>query len=396
LDIALVNNDYPPFIFGGIGNFIFELAKGLSRKGVNVHIITGYSEPLNSIGTNRFQRYTEHNIDVLRYPYPSIAPRHTFFQIWNYKRIINTLQKLDVDLVHGQSGSTYPLVRRLVKDTPVLTTFHGSALSDRTASVQSIFQGGTLDDFSKFFLGYPAWHFSYKKELKYSTAAVAVSKTLKSELIKEMGHEFSQKIRCIYNGVDIKSLDKQYNSINTGDVESDEVILFAGRLYWRKGAINVLKIAHLLQKKGSKFTIRVHGTGPLYDKMQGYIKSHSLKNITLYGFTPKDQLLASMKKCKYVLIPSLYEACPMTLLECMCLGKIPLMLKLPFSDELSQQGKYGVLGNGVENLTDRLIALKATNSVDEFSKQIQRYARENFNMDNIAGTYLEAYRDLCR
>jgi len=39
----------------------------------------------------------------------------------------------------------------------------------------------------------------------------------------------------------------------------------------------------------------------------------------------------------------MHEACPMVLLESMCLGKIPLMPRLPFSSELTDGGKYGIL-----------------------------------------------------
>jgi glycosyltransferase involved in cell wall biosynthesis len=69
-----------------------------------------------------------------------------------------------------------------------------------------------------------------------------------------------------------------------------------------------------------------------------------------------------MRHCKCVAIPSIYEACPMILLESMCLGKIPLMLELPFSSELTEDGKYGIPADGAKSLTERLITLENTNS----------------------------------
>ena len=138
----------------------------------------------------------------------------------------------------------------------------------------------------------------------------------------------------------------------------------------------------------------MHGTGPLANKMQEYIRSLGLKNIKLRGFTTRSQLMKSMRYCKFVAIPSMYEACPMILLESMCLGKIPLMLKLPFSSELTEGGKYGILAEGVESLTDKLITLKNTHSLNQLSNSIRMFARNVYNMDKVTAKYIEMYRDV--
>jgi len=394
MEVVLINHDYPPFIFGGVGTFMHELAKGLSRKGVKVHVITGYHEPISSIGNFGFQRNTEGEIDVLRFSYPSIPPRHTVFQVWNLKKILKIIQSLDVDIIHGQCGATYPALPNLKRKAPVLVTFHTSPMMEKITSAQSIFRGGSFKDFWTYLVGYPAYHFTFLKELQYSDTAVTVSRALKSEILAEMGEKYEEKIQCIHNGIDIQSLDKEYEEAGTDIAESEETILFAGRLFWRKGALNMIKMAYLLQKNKTKFKIIVHGTGPLFNKMREYISSLKLKNIELRGFTTKPQLMKSMRHCKFVAIPSIYEACPMILLESMCLGKIPLMLKLPFSSELTEGGKYGILADGVKSLTDRLITLENTHSLSQLSNNIRMFARNVYNMDKVTSKYIEVYRDL--
>jgi glycosyltransferase involved in cell wall biosynthesis len=394
MEVALINNDYPPYIFGGIGTFVHELAKGLSRKGVKVHVITGYHEPLSSTGNFGFQRNSEGEIDVLRFAYPSIPPRQTVFQVWNLKKIMKTIQSLDLDIIHGQCGSTYPALPNLKRKAPVLITFHTSPMMEKIMSAQSIFRGGSPADFWKFLIGYPAWYLTYRMELQYSDAAVTVSRALKSEILTEMGEKYAEKIQYIHNGIDLQSLDKEYEEAGTGITESEETILFAGRLFWRKGALNVIRMAYLLQKNKTKFKIVVHGTGPLANKMRKYISSLGLKNIELRGFTTKPQLMKSMRHCKFVAIPSMYEACPMILLESMCLGKIPLMLKLPFSCELTEGGKYGILGDGVKSLANQLINLVDSRSLSRLGNDIRIFARNNYNIDNLSSKYIEAYRNL--
>jgi len=394
MEVVLLNHDYPPFIFGGVGTFMHELAKGLSRNGVKVHVITGYNEPIRSMGSFGFQRSTENEIDVLRFSYPNIPPRHTVFQVWNIKKILKVIQGLDVDIIHGQCSATYPALPLLRREAPVVVTFHTSPMMAKITSAQSIFRGGSFRDFWTYLVGYPAYHFAFLKELQGSDAAVTVSRALKSEILTEMGEKYGDKIRYIHNGVDIRSLDKEYIEAETGAAESEETILFAGRLFWLKGALNIIMMAYLLQKHKTKFKIIVHGIGPLFNKMRDYISALRLKNIELSGFATRRQLMKSMRQCTFVAIPSIYEACPMILLESMCLGKIPLMLKLPFSSELTDDGKYGILADGVKGLTDRLITLENTHSLIQLSNSIRTFARRVYDMDKVTSKYIELYRNL--
>lgn len=396
MHVLLLSNEYPPFIIGGIGTFAKGLAQGLSKTGVKVTVITGYptSNILhlnNTQGKPSFWK-DEDGVTVIRFPYPDLPPRHTMFQLANLKRLRKTIEDVNPDVIHGQSGSTYPTSCILKDLAPLAVTFHTSPKVEKNLSTYSLLRGGSRSDFLTYLVGYPAWHFTFKKELQYSDAAVTVSRALKSELLEEMGERHTEKIRFIHNGVDIQSLDKEYEEAGTDIVESEKAILFAGRLFWRKGPLNMIRLAYLLQKKKTNFTIIMHGTGPLANKMQEYIRSLGLKNIKLRGFTTRSQLMKSMRYCKFVAIPSMYEACPMILLESMCLGKIPLMLKLPFSSELTEGGKYGILAEGVESLTDKLITLKNTHSLNQLSNSIRMFARNVYNMDKVTAKYIEMYR----
>jgi glycosyltransferase involved in cell wall biosynthesis len=243
-------------------------------------------------------------------------------------------------------------------------------------------------------LGYPAWNLTYRKELQYSNKAVSVSMSLKDELLEEMGERYEKKILTIHNGINMETLDKEYEQAGSSIQESENTILFAGRLIWRKGALNIVKMASLLKEKKSRLKIIVHGTGPLFNQMQTIIQSQKLDNIDLKGFTTRAQLIRSMKLCKFVAIPSVYEACPMILLEGMSLGKIPLMLNLPFSLELTKNGKYGILANNLEGLTDRLIELNNQHDLHRISYEIRVFARSSYDVKNTVHKYLDVYREL--
>jgi glycosyltransferase involved in cell wall biosynthesis len=218
--------------------------------------------------------------------------------------------------------------------------------------------------------------------------------SLKTDLVKEMGNKYEDKILTIHNGVNIDMLDREFEQAETSIERCQNIILFAGRLFWRKGALNIIEIASLLQKKQSTFKILVHGDGPLYNVMQKAIQSRGLTNIELKGFTKREQLIKSIKCCRFIAIPSLYEACPMILLEGMCLGKIPLMLRLPFSLELTGNGKYGILADNLEELTERLICLNKKGDLKKLSDDIRIFARKSYDFKETVQKYLRIYSEL--
>ena len=275
MHVLLLSNEYPPFIIGGIGTFMKGLAQGLSKTGVKVTVITGYPTSnilrLNDTKEKHSFRKDEDGVTVIRFPYPDLPPRHTMFQLANLKRLRKTIEEINPDVIHGQSGSTYPLSCVLKDLAPLAVTFHTSPEVEKNLVAYSLLRGGSRSDFLTYLLGYPAWSFTFRKELDHSTTAVAVSRSLKSDLLNEMGEAYDKKILCIHNGVDLETLKKEYES-EPGLEESSDTILFAGRLFWRKGALNLIKMAYFLQKNKTKFKIIVHGAGPLFYKMQEYIE----------------------------------------------------------------------------------------------------------------------------
>lgn len=392
MKIAFLTHEYPPFIFGGIGGSVRNLAAGLSRLGVKVTVLSGFPVSHSGIGVSR---EVDSGVTILRFPYPNIPPHHVVFQLANLKKMQHVIQEEAPDVIHGQSGSSFPALLSLKGYAPFIVTFHASPLMEKITSTQSILRGGSLTDLRTYVIGYPAESFVYKKEFQRSDLSIAVSDTLKSELLAEMGQKYHDKTRFVYNGVNLEKLDKEYQEAENRVDEEWGVILFAGRLYWRKGALNIVRMAYLLQKQGSKCKILVHGTGPLFKKMQSEIRFFGLRNIELKGFTSRKHLMISMRLCKFVAVPSMYEACPMTLLEGMCLGKIPLMLNKPFASELTEGGKYGVLANDIRSLTHELMGLEDDEDLNRFSNKIRAFARSKYDVNETARKYSQVYNELC-
>jgi glycosyltransferase involved in cell wall biosynthesis len=316
------------------------------------------------------------------------------FQLVNYKQLSKTVESLDANIVHGQSGSTFPVLLSLKHLLPVVVTFHSSPRLQMISSLKSLTRGGSIQDFFTYDLGYPVWKYTFKKEFQESTANVAVSETLMSELSQEIG-DGRKSFLCIRNGVDLEMLDNAWENVRSNE-ENDPVILFGGRLFWNKGVFNLLRLAYLLQKRPNlNLRIAIYGSGPLYQTILHEIQRLGLTNVELKPFATRTEFISSMKRAMFVAVPSFYEACPMVLLECMCMGKIPLLFNVPFAREFTQDGKYGILANSVQDMVKKVESLRHSGYIDKLGSEIRSFSRKNYSINVTASRYELLYKELC-
>lgn len=390
---VLLSVEYPPFIYGGTGTFVKNLAIGLCREGVRVTVISGYPVPPNvkRVETNEEK---DAELNVIRFPYFNIHPKDAIFQLQNFKKIYETIKNINPDVIHGQGLSTFPALIKLKSLAPLIVTFHSSPKAEKTMGVYSLLRGGSFNDFWTSVIGYPAWSFICREELRNSKMAVAVSGNLMSELLEEMGETYREKICEIHNGVDIEMLDREYRSVEDEVEETNDTILFAGRLVWGKGALNLIKIAYLLQKEKLDLKLIVHGDGPFFKILKRKVQDFGLTNVELKGFASGAPFMRSMRRSRFVIIPSYHEACPMILLESMCLGKIPVMFNLPFSVEFTENGKYGIMAKDTKDMVEQLRIAYTKFDLKSYSDKVKDFARRKYNIENMSLRYLNLYKAL--
>lgn len=394
MHVILLSHEYPPFIIGGVGTFAKNLAHGLQRRGIKVTVIAGYPVP-NTSGNQVIVDQKEKGVNVLRFPYPNIPPRHTFFQILNLKRLYKVMKNIGGDVIHGQSGVTFPALLSLKKLSPTIVTFHTNPKLELMMSLYSLTRRGSIGDFYTYIAGYPVWGYVFKKEFKNSDAVVTVSEILKKQLMSEMGNKEQGKIFYIHNGIDVETLEKEYSNVCYSEEKMDPIIFFAGRLFWRKGVLKLVELAYFLKKRHHhNLKIVIHGSGPLHRKIKERILYYGLKNIILKGFTTRVEFMKDLRRAMCVVIPSLYEACPMIVQESMCLGKIPIMFNLPYALELTKNGKYGIIARNVQDMAMKIKLLSSEPSAERLGKRIREFAKKEYNVANTASKYYNLYKSI--
>lgn len=396
MHVVILSQEYPPYVFGGIGSFAQTLALGLSKLGVKVTVMAGrptYSRRMKSVD---FSILGKTKIELTRFDYPGIPPRSVSFQLFNMKQLYAHASASSPDVIHAQSGSAFPAMLTLQRIAPTIVTFHISPKMLRNLTIPSLTSGGAFYDFFTYVVGYPYWKYGYREEYFRSDSAIAVSQTLMDGMKHDFGEKKKGELQFIHNGIDLEELRAKQSSTSGVDNENPTIV-FGGRLYWTKGVFQLLDLAYLLRKRRNfDWKIKIYGAGPLSAIVKKKILNLNLDNVIMFGQVDRSEFVEAVKKSTFVVVPSLNEACPMGLLECMCLGKIPFMFNLPFAREFTENGKYGFLANNVDEMATQIDSTYRNADLESKGKEIERFATNKFDILKVASEYLRIYNQLAK
>lgn len=189
--------------------------------------------------------------------------------------------------------------------------------------------------------------------------------------------------RVIYGGVDTKFFEPKAH-------HNDRLkILFVGRFRKIKRPWYVINLA----KETPQCDFYLFGNpwplGPVLEEM-----SSGLRNVFIKGFTPYKRLKEIYRCSDIFLFPSVYEGCPLAVLEAMSSG-LPIICSNDSSlPEIVEHNKEGLLFNNYKEAKENLSCLiKDDNMRKALSKKAREKALE-FDWDNIAKQYSDLYEEI--
>jgi glycosyltransferase involved in cell wall biosynthesis len=124
--------------------------------------------------------------------------------------------------------------------------------------------------------------------------------------------------------------------VGVGDKRRNDVFLFLGRLSDEKGIDVLLQAADL-----HGFSLKIIGDGPLREQ----VEQRAARNprIQYLGFRNREAITAELKKCKALVLPSVwYEGLPMTILEAFSTGTPVIASNLGGPAEIIADGVNGL------------------------------------------------------
>ncbi len=379
--IALIHHEFPP-IASGIGSYVFDLANNLSKK-IDVTVITGNYGPADLV-----EEYN--NLHVYRLSTPSVAPRFVWFQLKNRKKIAEILTKNKIDVLHGQETSSAFLLSDSMFKQPKIVTHHGDPRQDFIQFYKSPLRFKFSREFFQYGAAYPLWYSLSKRCYVQADKVVTFSHFVEHSIQRTFGEK--NNIIILPQGIDTKKL----LALSNLTVEKDNSIFFSGRLIWRKGIFYLLKAFEQVHSEIPDLKLKIFGQGPLEGAVKNFITNHNLsKSVICYGYVTYQDLIKEICKSYFAVLPSLFEASSILMLEVMACKKPLVAFNLPFLEEQFKHNYDAYLAALDERALAQAIiklyrdeALRARLSDNGF-----RNVMLNHDWSKIADQYLEIYEN---
>ncbi len=263
--------------YGGIEIYILSLAKAWKEMGHSCMILARKDSAFHR---KLVQSGFEKELCPVGFDWKSIKAAK--------KRMIEE----QIDLIHMNGINSGVFVSLLHLPVKRVATVHGNAVYDR-ADKNILIQ--------KLFL----W--LENQTLKKCEKIISVSLAIKDILVKRGIDE--NKITVIYNGIE----EYVYEEPEQATTETFP-ICFVGRLEKVKGCEYLIKA--LSQIKDKNFRCDMYGEGSLKEELMQLAKELQIEDkIVFKGFS--DSIRRVLNQYKVLVLPSLYEAFPLTLMEAM-------------------------------------------------------------------------------
>ena len=197
------------------------------------------------------------------------------------------------------------------------------------------------------------------------------------------------KIKALHNFVELKDYD-----LETSD---EEYALYFGRLSKEKGILNLIN-AFTKLKEGKLY---IAGEGPEKETIENIIKENKLEDrVKLLGFLNSDQMKETIRKCKFVVVPSIwYENCPYSVMETLAIGKPVIGADIGGIPELVINDRSGLTYkyDDIEDLSNKMKKLfKNEELVKEFGTNAKKQANELYGKDVYYKNIMSIYEKLVK
>ncbi|MEM2905303.1 MAG: glycosyltransferase family 4 protein [Candidatus Bathyarchaeia archaeon] len=358
--LLLVTPRFPPQI-GGVERYAESLARCLSRLGVEVTVFT----TSGTRGVTHREFFDE--VPIVRFP--SLAPGELYYFSWRV--LVSLLNASGFDLVHAlqyQSFSSLAvaLASRRNRIPCVLTTHLG------------YFKVGLFAHRAYSYVG---------RFIVQQMAKVIVVSPHEVEVLHRLGVQVRDKAVYVPNGVD----QAFFNVARRGNSRK---LLFVGRLEKYKGVQSILQALRHLRDEDTE--LLVAGDGPYRVELESMAQRLGLKQqVSFLGRVHGKRLLGLFEECSLLVLPSLYESLPITVLEALASGMPVICSRIPGLRHLVVDYESGLT---LADPTDHLELAEKISCLLGDDARLREYgqkARENvqgFSWENVASKTLEVYR----
>lgn len=211
-------------------------------------------------------------------------------------------------------------------------------------------------------------------------------------------------VRTIPNGIDPDSVVVSQQEVaqfreKNGFSDDERLATFVGRLTYKKGIDLIWKVANRLN--GETFdgrTVRFVFVGindGMRSKLEEYVSSHSLDNISILGYLPEREKNAALCAGDVFILPSYSEGQPISVLEA-CAAKTPVIISRQCSVPAVDQYDAGRIINPTSaELAEALEDLMSDpEKRNRCARNARRMVQEQFKWEYVVDELVKLYRSL--
>lgn len=309
LRVLMLTWEYPPRIVGGISRVVEGLSKGLTRLGIEVHVIT------NEMPGSPMEQNDE-GVHVHRVRIESPAPNfHSWVLLMNHyfaKRAGRLAREVGhFDLVHVHDWLTLP-------SGAETKSYLGATMVSTLHSLEFRRSGGIITPESKMVDSFEWW-------ITFESAIVIVcSNSMKLDSIRQFNVP-DEKVWIIPIGIDPNNLNKAHPDRNIirsryGIGQDEKIILFVGRLTSQKGCEYLIRAIPFVARYHN-VRLLIAGDGYMRGDLERTAASSGQPWRTKFlGFVPDSELTDLLLCADVMVIPSIYEPFGVVALEAMAAG----------------------------------------------------------------------------
>jgi len=368
--VVLVTEWFPPDI-GGVAAHVRDLASTLSFRGHEVWVIT-----------RKKDRRRLWPFELIELEYTDYLK--TLYSIPGNGPLKKLLKELNPDVVHIHHAFTpISLAFTLISTFdgyPTVLTNHSAYLYDYDTLLKAI--------------GYVA--FPVRKVLGRVNKIIAVSEVA-AKFIKSFVPSVPTEV--IPNGVDVSKFNPQGSRKLRESLNADFIVLYVGRLVYRKGIHYLIDSMELVTEGSSKVILLVVGDGPL----KRHLKERALelgldKSIVFLGKVVDDELPDIYRSSDVLVMPSLYgESLGIVALEGMASGLPVIASSVGGLKEVVSDGVTGLLLKSVspKTIAEAILKLRSDCQLSQrLSRRAREVVKERYSWDVIVPKIERVYREV--
>jgi glycosyltransferase involved in cell wall biosynthesis len=194
----------------------------------------------------------------------------------------------------------------------------------------------------------------------------------------------TQKIKTVYNSIDIEKITKKVYRSNEINNHSP-VVLQIGRLSEQKSPLNFILGAELVLKIEKNVSFWMVGDGPLYKDIISSIENKGLQGF-IKVFGNKEDVYNYILRADIITLTSKWEGMPYSLIEAMAFKKPIVSTNVNGCSELIYNGKNGFLVNynDLESWAKKVVyLLQNPDLAKKFGEEGFRLVNEKFSLQKM-------------